>query len=631
MNNGNLWNKSRLNVIRQIKFDPLLSKPGETIVYKADVDGGQIYFQLINTYPTIELTPVPVASFSTDSKEIIEGTRDFVRVERSGDLTFNSVVDVYVITSNSLKTLITVQDIINAPRFSVIFRENTAFRDIDIKSIYENTTNPQQVVTLILRPHTNITIGAGICVITTVILPTTNKVQYSGFCPTIVYDTIEFEPTLGSSTAGYCSQEVSYPFTFTPSLKSSEAGFCTPSLDSSIDFNPIPEASSIGFCPILTSNSITYDLIPKSQASGFCPHLYSNNILFTSELKSTPSGFCAQEIEYGFTYTPELKSSSAGYCNINPSSTIGFVSVNKASNSGFCPNVVSYDFIDPNGTPFDPTIIPANIVLDASTSSNIVFGTGSSVATWNNTSTVISGYHATQSTSAANRPVWVSNVVNGRGAVSFNGTSHFMSFASNISGSWINRTNAYTIFIVLNYDNSGFTGTPAPIFGSFPASSVAGSRISIGSSLTFEIQANNTTIPVQYSYTLDGSFFNTWNILAFAGYNFNAPANSKMRINGLEVAFNPSNSTAKFGWASANYGPALVVGGANSAFFKGMIAEIVFLPRLMSLHGIELFEGYLAKKYDLRSKLPALHPYKSADPVINSNTVYYASEATVNI
>ncbi|OVE77886.1 hypothetical protein BVX99_01360, partial [bacterium F16] len=65
---------------------------------------------------------------------------------------------------------------------------------------------------------------------------------------------------------------------------------------------------------------------------------------------------------------------------------------------------------------------------------------------------------------------------------------------------------------------------------------------------------------------------------------------------------------------------------STSAFFDGLMGELLILESTPSMEDRQKLEGYLAHKWGLAGNLPADHPYKDATPTISGNAV----DATLN-
>lgn len=232
---------------------------------------------------------------------------------------------------------------------------------------------------------------------------------------------------------------------------------------------------------------------------------------------------------------------------------------------------------------------------------NGVTTSSSSVSSWLDMST--SNNHAAQST-GANQPTLVGNAVNGKPAISFNGSGQFMSMAAGF-----------------NYFHSG-----ANIFiVTKPTAVAANARF-------FELAAGATSnnIYVSQPNNTDASFYiyngsTPSSVTASNAVTLNqyqlletsyGSSQGKIYTDGVEKAQGTMGSTtgsAKTGTIGADYG--------NSIFFEGEIAEILIYNQSLSNQERENVEAYFYAKYGIKVNPPKISPAYGVFPSSRSVTI----------
>lgn len=221
---------------------------------------------------------------------------------------------------------------------------------------------------------------------------------------------------------------------------------------------------------------------------------------------------------------------------------------------------------------------------DASVASSITFGTGTAVATWGDLSS--SARNITQST-AANRPL--RNATLGTyalSAITFDGSNDFLT----VTG-LTNNTGSMAIFCIADYDATANFGTPVDVRSSTdgnPIQSIQGfstdgifarRRNDSGTIVTGTADTSRTLN--YYTYWYDGT-------------------NMVYRVNGSQ-----KSSQANSGNATTNsvtvgtgrWGGAPPVFGTFTAYFKGVIGEILIYQASLTLAQVEAAEAYLDNKW----------------------------------
>jgi hypothetical protein len=281
---------------------------------------------------------------------------------------------------------------------------------------------------------------------------------------------------------------------------------------------------------------------------------------------------------------------------------------------------------------FDLLDIPARIILDGAISANFTLN-GFEVTQWQNLAD--NSYPANQP-SQANRPLFVPNFINGKGAVLFDGVNDSVNFQiNNVKGCWSNRYSAFTITMVVFPQTSTNTGQ---IFGTGASSTVAiGTAMDVlpNGNLFTQNKSNSTGTRQTLQITNAVNLFDDWQIIIWSGFNLNTFGASFTRINGGGLVFDNATDLSlnrPFAWSANNHLVSLRLGGFTAnQFFKGYVADFRYFPKAFNLSTIELVEGWYATRYNLRSKLPNNHPYKLLAPVFPDNPYFYRDIPTKNL
>jgi hypothetical protein len=281
--------------------------------------------------------------------------------------------------------------------------------------------------------------------------------------------------------------------------------------------------------------------------------------------------------------------------------------------------------LDQSPNLFDPFNIPSNIILDSSVSSKFIFATGTQISTWFNDSD--NAFNAVQS-NAANRPLFVPGIINGWGAVQFDGVNDSVNFPSSNKGNWSNKYSGYTVAMLIYPEPSANT---CQIIGT-ASSATNALGVSIDILPTGELYVKNkssitTGSPTRQclEITTPSITFNNWHIIIWSGFNLNAFGASFVRIDGGNNIYDSITDLTiarTFNFNAILGSVSLRVGGYNTnQYFKGYIADFRYLDHGLNTGTINLLEGYYAHKYGLQAILPSGHPYKTSSPT--SPDVYY--------
>ena len=225
---------------------------------------------------------------------------------------------------------------------------------------------------------------------------------------------------------------------------------------------------------------------------------------------------------------------------------------------------------------------------------------GATVSTW-----VDKSSNGLTVSAASSQPTYVTNVVNGRGTVAFNG-SQSLSAGSVTAGKLLGSTGTSATFCVFSvsnnsqsscpfsWDDSGYTyrymltleGSQGLNFDLGDINVTSASRINIPtSSITF---ANNTYYLVSF-----------WQSGGAARLNVNG---------GAYTANTPSGFTGNIPTSTSRTFNVGAYVNNSSFFMKGNTAEIIAYNTHIP-NNFQQIEGYLAWKWGLQGSLPSTHPF----------------------
>jgi hypothetical protein len=246
-----------------------------------------------------------------------------------------------------------------------------------------------------------------------------------------------------------------------------------------------------------------------------------------------------------------------------------------------------------------PAQITTALWLDADDASTITLNV-STVSQWNDKSG--NGRNATQAT-AANQPARTLNSINGKTALTFDGSNDNMAVNYSYHG------NSATLFAVVARLNGG--SNEQWVFSSYSGTN--------GTPLVAPMWAkgSNTTEWSTYgggslSFTAAGAVLTTdgtANILSLDSSITDSVLDCY--TNGTRTAQHPGNIRFTGGGAR-NYIGAETNG--TSRFLSGRVAEIIQIESRIDTNTRQRIEGYLAWKWGLQASLPVDHPYKNAAP-----------------
>ena len=253
--------------------------------------------------------------------------------------------------------------------------------------------------------------------------------------------------------------------------------------------------------------------------------------------------------------------------------------------------------------------------LDAEDVSTITLN-GSTVSQWSDKSG--NSRHFTQAT-AASQPTYNATVLGGKPALTFDGTSDFMSAGDTLDVG----VNGLTIMSVVKYATNNQSGV---IIGKTRFAGGAG-RYALyrslasglfGTGAMFATALVSPEAPNSYAPQVSDSSTNT----KIFGLGWDrSPGAVRIWDNGTNTATasytgdNNNLNSADELWIGAYQNVTGTAPPMPASYLNGQIAEIVIALPTSSSNDRQRLEGYLAWKWLLESSLPDDHPYKNIPPV----------------
>lgn len=251
-----------------------------------------------------------------------------------------------------------------------------------------------------------------------------------------------------------------------------------------------------------------------------------------------------------------------------------------------------YDAANKQNRLWSPSVNTFSAWYDASDSSTIGLETG--VSSWSDKSA--NARNVSQAT-ASRQPQYVSNGINGRPSILFDGIDDFFS-TNTTSGSFITTT-AYSVFVVgqvtsvstnsaTQKSNDAFFGDIVGYVSLYCKSNGNAGFWTGCNSAEAAFQINNPAI--FYCEVSDGD--------------------TKLRVNGGQLVTKPGNCTSaswdmEFGRQNGN----------DSYNLNGMIAEMIFSKTVFSTLDRQMLEGYLSWKWGIPMTSAGNHPFVLRPPM----------------
>jgi hypothetical protein len=121
---------------------------------------------------------------------------------------------------------------------------------------------------------------------------------------------------------------------------------------------------------------------------------------------------------------------------------------------------------------------------------------------------------------------------------------------------------------------------------------------------------SNTYAEIQFST----AGYDSWNLIGgLLDFSVGTSEAIRLFVNGSQVANSTLPGTSTLSSDSLSEG--VTLGSfVTSNYFDGDIGEIIVLDYLPTLGLIQTFDGYLAHRWGIQSKLNASHPYRFSPP-----------------
>ncbi len=258
-------------------------------------------------------------------------------------------------------------------------------------------------------------------------------------------------------------------------------------------------------------------------------------------------------------------------------------------------------FINTVADGWTPAQITTALWLDAADDSTITLN-GSNVSQWNDKSG--NERHATQGDNAK-RPTYLSNSINGRSTLDWDGTDDSMEITGAVSttlNTILSNDDTHSIAILLEAD----VISNSPVILHVPEGS-----------WEFLIEVNSTGGGLYWGYTT--SNFRTYSTGTFASITkptFFVLTKSDSSTGDAYSAGSLVSSYSGTLGATPTMTSNFVIGSYSSSSFNfnGRIAEIIISKETWDTDTRQKIEGYLAHKWGREGDLPVDHPYKSISP-----------------
>lgn len=226
---------------------------------------------------------------------------------------------------------------------------------------------------------------------------------------------------------------------------------------------------------------------------------------------------------------------------------------------------------------------------------------GSTVSSWIDKSS-----NGMTVSAASSQPLYSTNLQNGLGALTFDGTKN-LATGNVLASKFAGNTTNLTIFCVNSFSNTVTGGTYASPFcwansGNYPRICLTVGNNADGVMMDVGASGTGRTSYAVPPPTFDSKFYIT-------SY-WKSGANSQLNLNGSNKASSSTQDTT--GFASSTY--AFNVGAAYASSIwnmRGDIGEILFFNSTLSTQNFQTIEGYLAWKWGLQNSLPSTHPYRN--------------------
>lgn len=213
----------------------------------------------------------------------------------------------------------------------------------------------------------------------------------------------------------------------------------------------------------------------------------------------------------------------------------------------------------------------------------------------------INNYDAGQN-GKTNLPELISNVINGKSVVRFNGTNSLrLSSQPLIAETLVRWVTAIVRPALFGSIGNGFF-------------SLAGDSIGAGSVFDLCIEPDKFSVRVIGNAIYSYSFSLNTPVLIDVLWESGDSRNISVRINGESIAYT-SGSVATINTNAGTYASIGATPGQPGVYYSGDVGSIVFGGVGRTLTDCNKIEGALAHSFGMSGVLPAGHPYKSSPPI----------------
>lgn len=249
---------------------------------------------------------------------------------------------------------------------------------------------------------------------------------------------------------------------------------------------------------------------------------------------------------------------------------------------------------------FPPRVVPARIPIDIqgcymwydASDPNSMTLSGSNVTTW---------FDKSGNNNHISNAVTVSGPTYSNNAVSFNGTTQFLSNTT-LSVPFINHTLvAVHRPTVIDASNNGNTNLfrfqpTAPNYTAFPSMN--------GTIPRGYTHSANASALITNSTLVENSVTTRYNIIVANSMSCNVQVHNNGTLqSSITTAQTTGGNISNFSMGKHNL--------SNSQFYQGTVQELIVFTKALSDAERQVIEGYLATKWGLLGSLPANHPVKS--------------------
>lgn len=262
-----------------------------------------------------------------------------------------------------------------------------------------------------------------------------------------------------------------------------------------------------------------------------------------------------------------------------------------------------------------PKDLPVPPVIWLNDDSGVTDAGAGACGQWND----ISG-NAVHFSRAANRPLIVTNAINGRRVIRFNGTNNYLE--NGLGGTQVFRNVAAAWAATVYYRPADGGNAYRPVLDSSIGTSTESPRFALYAGSGFSGNGNKPYIAGQrldsdsVAFTLNTTA--SGNVMSMGAADY-ANRSLTLYVNGAQTAQATGLWTGGGNTSNTASASELRLGGdigTVTTAFSGDIAEVVVgAASLPSAGDIDRIFGYLAWRWGMQSNLDVSHPYKNSPPL----------------